>query len=80
MTRKYTPEQIAYLREIAPGRYLYQIIQMMNERFSTALSASQIKCLMVRNGIKNGMQLRCPPEKVRRLTTPEQDTWYAKRF
>ena len=75
MARKYTQEQIAYLREIAPGRYLYQIVQMMNERFSTALSASQIKCLMVRNGIKNGMQLRCPPEKVRRLTTPEQDTW-----
>lgn len=75
MYKKYTPEQIAYLREIAPGRYLYQIVQMMNERFSTALSASQIKCLMVRNGIKNGMQLRCPPEKVRRLTTPEQDTW-----
>lgn len=75
MARKYTQEQIAYLREIAPGRYLYQIVQMMNERFSTALSESQIKCLMVRNGIKNGMQLRCPPEKVRRLTTPEQDTW-----
>lgn len=75
MARKYTQEQIAYLREIAPGRYLYLIVQMMNERFGTALSASQIKCLMVRNGIKNGMQLRCPPEKVRRLTTPEQDTW-----
>lgn len=75
MARKYTQEQIAYLREIAPGRYLYLIVQMMNERFGTALSASQIKCLMVRNGIKNGMQLRCPPEKLKRLTTPEQDAW-----
>lgn len=75
MARKYTQEQIAYLREIAPGRYLYLIVQMMNERFGTALSASQIKCLMGYHGIKNGMQLRCPPERVRRFTTPEQDAW-----
>lgn len=66
MARKYTQEQIAYLREIAPGRYLYLIVQMMNERFGTALSASQIKCLMVRNGIKNGMQLTLPAGKIKK--------------
>lgn len=62
MARKYTQEQIAYLREIAPGRYLYQIVELMNKKFCTALSESQIKCLMGYHGIKNGMQLRCPPE------------------
>lgn len=73
--KKYTPEQIAYLSGIAPGRYLYQIVRLMNEKFGTNLSERQIKCLMVRNGIKNGMRLRCTPERMRRLTTPEQDAW-----
>lgn len=75
MAGKYTPEQIAYLREIAPGRYLYQIVTLINEKFCTALSESQVRCLMVRNNIKNGMGLKCPPERVLRFTTPEQDDW-----
>lgn len=71
----YTPEHIAYLKKIAPGRYLYQIMQMINEKFGTDFSESAIKSLMARQGIKNGMRLRCPPERMKRLTTPEQDAW-----
>ncbi len=75
MRRKYTPEQITYLREIAPGRYLEQIIQMMNEKFGLDLSYMQVKSLMANYDIKNGMRFRLPPEKRRRLTTQEQDVW-----
>lgn len=74
-SKVYTPEHIAFLREIAPGRYLYQIMQLMREKFGTDFSESAIKSLMFRQGIKNGMRSHCPPEKMRRLTTPEQDAW-----
>ena len=50
-------------------------MQLMREKFSTDFSESAIKSLMTRQGIKSGMKLRCPPEKMRRLTTPEQDAW-----
>lgn len=76
MARKiYTPEQIEYLRKIAPGRYICQIVPMLNEKFGTDFTECAIKNLMIRQKIKNGMQLRCPPEKVKRYTTPEQDAW-----
>lgn len=75
MAQKYTAEHIEYLRTIAPGRYISQIVQLMNEKFGLDLSYAQIKALMSNRSIRNGMKLRCRPEKVHRLTTLEQDEW-----
>ncbi len=51
---KWTQEEIDYLREIAYGKHLSEIVEMMSEKFNMSFSPNQIKGIMGRQSIKTG--------------------------
>lgn len=56
MARKvYTDEHIAYLKEIAPGRYNDEITRLFNERFGMNATIVAIRSLKTRHGIQSGV-------------------------
>lgn len=56
MARKvYTDEHIAYLKEIAPGRYNDEITRLFNERFGMNATIVAIRSLKKRHGIQSGV-------------------------
>lgn len=69
--RKYNQEQIEYIREIAPGRYNYDITKLFNQRFNTDITEGQLKSLKSNNKIRSNLKRkrRTPNEK---LFTEEQ--------
>lgn len=56
--RRYTKEQIDYLREIAKGRYLNEITNLFNQKFGLNLTESQIKNLKTNYKITSGVPNR----------------------
>jgi hypothetical protein len=58
MRRRYTPEQIAFIREIAPGRYNEEIAELFNARFGANATACQIRSLKKNYNIKSGVPRR----------------------
>jgi hypothetical protein len=67
----YTPEQIDFIREVAPGRYNGEITKMFNTRFGLTVTEEQVKNLKANHKIKSGTALkrRTPPPT---LFTEEQ--------
>lgn len=63
-------EQVAYFREIVPGRSVKEIIAMLREKYGLVLNAEQIHTLKSKYNLRSGRVT--PPN---RLTTPEQDKW-----
>lgn len=55
MARKYTKEQIDFIREISPGRYNEDIAALFNEKFGTNVTEGQIKSLKGNHGIKSNL-------------------------
>jgi len=45
MRRRYSPEQIAFIRGIAPGRYADEIVELFNARFGANLTVGQLRAL-----------------------------------
>ena len=70
----FSDEQIAYLREITPGRYNKPITELLNEKFGTSYTEDQVKNCRNRYGIRSGKLLErpAPPNKI---TTKEQNDW-----
>lgn len=66
-------EQVAYLREIAPGKLLTEITNLLNAHYGLALTCEQIKNLKNKYKIKSGVRKGWIPPN--RITTPEQDEW-----
>lgn len=58
MSHKYTPEQKAYIQEIAPGRYNEDITNLFNARFGTDLTEGQIKSFKCNHKIKSNVPKR----------------------
>jgi hypothetical protein len=56
MSRKYTPEQIEFVRENVAGRRYADLAELFNKRFGTAYSAKQLSSLA--NYLKTGNGLR----------------------
>lgn len=54
--KRYTPEQIEYIRSIASGRTSQEIMDLFNNTFGEERSLRSIRCIMSRNGIRNKMQ------------------------
>lgn len=52
--RKFTPEVIEYIREIAPGRFLDEIVEMVQNRFGFTTTKVTIKKIKYDNGIRSG--------------------------
>jgi len=55
MRRKYTPEQLAFIHEIAPGRYADEIVELFNARFGANLTVGQLRALKKNHNIKSGV-------------------------
>lgn len=79
VTKRYTKEQIEYVRKIAKGRYNDEIAKMFNERFGMNLPERKIKALKANHKISSDVPRKCPLAKVSRLTTPEQDEYIKAR-
>jgi len=55
MARRYSEEEMAFLRSIAPGRYSDEITKMFNERFRAQKSRTAIRSVLYKNGIRSGV-------------------------
>jgi len=53
--RLFTPGQIQYVRDIAPGNWKPEITRMVNEKFGTNYELHQIRALMSNRGIRSGL-------------------------
>ena len=58
---RWTDAEINYLKKIAKGKYISEICQLMSNRFSYEFRREQIKNLMSKYKIQNGMS-RKPPK------------------
>ena len=77
MRRLLTDAEIAYLKEIAPGRYVVEITKMLNEKFGKNFTEIQIRQVKTNMKIISGMQHKgIPVEKRPSLFTPEQDAYF----
>ena len=56
----YTEEQIAYVREIAPGTFNREIAALFNERFDTNITAKKITALKRNHNITSGTRGKGP--------------------
>lgn len=65
-------DQIEYLRQIASGRNVIVLAQMMNDKFDLSLTPAQITGAKSRHGVCSG---RVKEQPKLRLTTPEQDEY-----
>ncbi len=53
MQHRYTLEQKAFIREIAPGRYNAEITDLFNRKFETSCTVEQIKCFKANHKISS---------------------------
>lgn len=75
MARKLlTPEQDAYLRSIAYGKYHKDIVVLLNKRFDLSLTWSQVKTYCTNHKIKTGMYGKGAREPVK-LLNDKQDKY-----
>lgn len=58
MRHRYTPEQKAFIREIALGRYNDEIAELFNAKFGTNITEGQIKSFKNNNNIKSNVPRR----------------------
>lgn len=77
MVRKYTDEQIAFIQEVAPGRYNPEIAELFNARFNTNVTGSQIKSFKANHKIKSNVPLK-RHSKPEGLFTKEQEAFIQK--
>jgi hypothetical protein len=53
---RYTQEQIQFIREIAEGKTLEEIQELVKRNYNLVVSVRSVQGVMYRNGIKNGMK------------------------
>lgn len=80
MGRKYSAEQLAFLREFAPGHWLEEITDSFNAAFGLSLKPCTVRSLMNNHRIASGVKHTRWREKVHLLTTPEQDELVRQRY
>ena len=57
---KWTETELEYLREIAKGKYISEIVELMSKKFNYPFRKTQIKSAMTKYKIKNGMKSKVP--------------------
>ena len=57
---KWTETELEYLREIAEGKYISEIVELMSKKFNYSFRKTQIKSAMTKHKIKNGMKNKVP--------------------
>lgn len=78
--RTYSAEMLAWLRDYAKGRWLEEITDGFNQHFNTDLELKTMRALMQNHRITSGAKLTRWKEKIRRITTPEQDELVRQRY
>lgn len=80
MARKYSDEQLAFLREFAPGHWLEEITESFNAAFGMSLRPCTMRSLLKNHQIRSGARHTRWREKAHRMTTPEQDELVRRRY
>lgn len=74
----YTDEMKEYLAEIVPGRRINEVTALMNQKFNTSFTETQMENLKTRLKLKNGL-----PTNIKgngKITTDEQDDFIRKNY
>lgn len=53
--RRYTKEELDYIRKIAPGRCYKEIVEMFNKKFERQIDAKKLKETLRNHGISTGL-------------------------
>lgn len=53
--RRYTKEELDYIRKIAPGRHYHEIVEMFNKKFERQIDAKKLKETLGNHGISTGL-------------------------
>ena len=53
--KRYTKEELDYIREIAPGRHYHEIVEMFNKKFERQIDAKKLKETLGNHGISTGL-------------------------
>lgn len=56
--RRYTKEELDYIRKIAPGRHYHEIVEMFNRKFEFQINAKKLKGILRNHGISTGLSGR----------------------
>lgn len=72
MARRYTQEQVEFIREIAPGRYNDEITKLFNKEFGTDVTEIQIKSFKTNHRIKSNVPKRKATEEYGLFTKEQQ--------
>lgn len=53
--RRYTKEELDYIRKNAPGRHYHEIVEMFNKKFERQIDAKKLKETLGNHGISTGL-------------------------
>ena len=53
--RRYTGEEIDFLRKNAPGRHYREIVEMFNRKFEYQIDTKKLKCTLRNHGLSTGL-------------------------
>jgi hypothetical protein len=73
MAHKYTPEQVEFIREVAPGRYNVEIADLFNVQFGTAVTEGQIKSYKANHKIQSNVPRKRVTEDDGLFTKEQRD-------
>ncbi len=71
---------LAWLCDYAKGRWLEEITDGFNAKFKTDLEPKTMRSLLRNHRITSGVKITRGEEKLRRITTPEQDELVRQRY
>lgn len=75
----YTDEMKEYLAEIVPGRRMNEVAKLMNKKFGTDFTESQMRNLKSRLRLKNGLPTNSKGLQ-KKMTTKEQDEFIRENY
>ena len=53
--KRYTKEELDYIRKITPGRHYHEIVDMFNKKFERQIDSKKLKCTLRNHGISTGL-------------------------
>lgn len=80
MSRLFSVEELNFIKEFAYGHFVFQIVEAVNEKFSTKYTEKQISSCLKNHHIKTGANSCGHGKRMYRLTTPEQDEIIRAKF
>lgn len=53
--KRYTKEELDYIRKITPGRHYHEIVDMFNKKFERQIDSKKLKGILRNHGISTGL-------------------------